>query len=136
MSTYYLSVKFPMAYGIGEVQGDQLAVRECYLAMLVMEESMKTMNIEERRTIAEPIEVLEDVRDVHLDKSNPKGFTRIRTSMEEKTNQDLVRFLKKCTNVFAWSHKDMPEIDPSVITYHLNESPSYKPVCQKRRVFA
>ena len=136
MSTYYLSVKFPMAYGIGEVQGDQLAARECYLAMLVMEEPMKTMNIEERRTIAETIEVLEDVRDVHLDKSNPKGFTRIRTSMEEKTKQDLVQFLKKCTNVFAWSHKEMPEIDPSVITYHLNVSPSYKPVCQKRRVFA
>ena len=38
MSTYYLSVKFPMEYGIGEVQGDQLAARECYLAMLVMEE--------------------------------------------------------------------------------------------------
>ena len=61
MSTYYLSVKFPMEYGIGEVQGDQLAARECYLAMLVMEEQMQTMNIEERRTIVEPIEVLEDV---------------------------------------------------------------------------
>ena len=136
MSTYYLFVKFPMEYGIGEVQGDQLVARECYLAILVMEEQMQTMNIEERRTIAEPIEVLEDVRDVHLDKSNLKRFTRIRTSMEEKAKQDLVQFLKKCTNVFAWSHKDMPEIDPSVITYHLNVSPSYKPVCQKRRVFA
>ena len=132
MSTYYLSVKFPMEYGIGEVQGDQLAARECYLAMLVMEEQMQTMNIEERRTIAEPIEVLEDV---HQDKSNLEGFTRIRTSMEEKTKQDLIQFLKKSTNVFAWSHEDMPEIDPSVITYHLNVSPSYKPVCQKRKVF-
>ena len=50
-----------MEYGIGEVQGDQLAARECYLAVLVMEEKMQIMNIEERRTIAEPIEVLEDV---------------------------------------------------------------------------
>ena len=30
----------------------------------------------------------------------------------------------------------MPGIDPSVITYRLNVSPSYKPVCQKKRVFA
>ncbi|XP_075633469.1 uncharacterized protein LOC142605929 [Castanea sativa] len=30
----------------------------------------------------------------------------------------------------------MPEIDPSVITHRLNVSPSYKPVCQKKRVFA
>ena len=37
-STYHLSVKFPTEYGIGEVQGDQLAARECYLAMLAMDE--------------------------------------------------------------------------------------------------
>ena len=37
-STYHLSVKFPMEYGVGEVQGDQLAARECYLAMLAMDE--------------------------------------------------------------------------------------------------
>ena len=29
----------------------------------------------------------------------------------------------------------MLEIDPSVITYHLNVSLSYKPICQKKKVF-
>ena len=33
-SIYHLSIKFPTEYGVGEVQGDQLAARECYLAML------------------------------------------------------------------------------------------------------
>ena len=37
-STYHLSVKFPTKYGVGEVQGDQLAARECNLAMLAMDE--------------------------------------------------------------------------------------------------
>ena len=37
-STYHLSVKFPTEYGVGEVQVDQLVVRECYLAMLAMDE--------------------------------------------------------------------------------------------------
>ena len=32
-STYHLLVKFPTEYGVGQVQGDQLAARECYLAM-------------------------------------------------------------------------------------------------------
>ena len=81
-STYHLSIKFPTKYGIGEVQGDQLAARECYLAMLAMDEQMQMMNIEERRTLAKPIEVLEDVI---LDESNLERFTRIGTSMEEKT---------------------------------------------------
>ena len=91
------------------------------------------MNIEERRMLAEPIEVLEDVL---LDKSNSEKFTRIGMSMEEKTKQDLVGFLKRSTDVFAQSHEDMHGIDPSVITHRLNVSPSYKLVCQKKRVFA
>ena len=37
-STYHLSVMFPTEYGVGEVQGDQLTARECYLAMLTMDE--------------------------------------------------------------------------------------------------
>ena len=87
-----------MEYSIGEVQGDQLAARECYLAMLAMDKQIQMMNIEEKRTLAEPIEVLEDVP---LDESNLKKFTKIGTSMEEKTKQDLVQFLKKSTNVFV-----------------------------------
>ena len=39
-STYYLSIKFPTEYGIGEVQEDQLAARKCYLAMLAMDKQM------------------------------------------------------------------------------------------------
>jgi len=66
---------------------------------------------------------------ITLDESNPEKFTRIRTSMEEKMKQDLVQFLKKSTNVFAWSHKDMLGINPSVITHRLNVSLSYPPVC-------
>ena len=131
-STYHLFVKFPTKYGIGEVQGDQLATRECYLAMLAMDEQIQKMNIEERRMLAKPIEVLEDVP---LDESNPETFTRIGTSMEEKTKQDLVGFLKRSTDVFAWSHEDMSRIDPSVITRRLNVSPSYEPVRQKKRMF-
>ena len=36
-STYHLLVRFPTEYGVGEVQEDQLAARECYLAMLAMD---------------------------------------------------------------------------------------------------
>jgi len=107
--------------------------RECYLAMLAMDEQMQTINIEERRIVAKPIEVLEDVP---LDKSNPEKFTRIGTRMEKKTKQDLIQFFKKSTDVFGWSHKDKPKIDPSVIIHHLNVTPSYKLVHQNRRVFA
>ena len=61
MSTYHLSVKFPTEYRVGQVQGDQLAARECYLAMLAMDEQVQTMNIEARRVVAEPTEALENI---------------------------------------------------------------------------
>ena len=86
-STYHLSVKFPTEYEIGQVQRDQLTARKCYLAMVAMDEHTQTMSIEERKVVAEPTEVLEDIP---LKKGNPKKFTRIGTSMEEKTKQDLV----------------------------------------------
>ena len=57
-------------------------------------------------------------------------------SIREKTKQDLVGFLKKRTDVFAWSHEDMLGIDLSVITHRLNMSSFHKPACQKKRVFA
>ena len=73
-STYHLSVKFPTEYGVGQVQGDQLAARECYLAMLAMDEQVQTMNIEEKRIVVEPIEVLEDIS---LDENNPERCTKV-----------------------------------------------------------
>ena len=84
------------------------------------------MSIEERRFVAEPTEVLEDIP---LEEGNPEKFTRIGTSMKEKMKQDLVQFLRKNIDVFAWNHKDMPGIDPSVFTQRLNVHPSSKPVC-------
>ena len=97
-STYHLSVKFPTKFGIGQVQEDQLATRECYLALLAMDEQTQTMSIEERKVVAEPIEALEDIP---LEEGNLETFTKIRTSMEEKTKQDLVQFLRKSIDVFA-----------------------------------
>lgn len=70
-----------------------------------------------------------------MDEFDLEKFTRIRTSMKEKTKQDLTHFLKKSKDVFIGSHEDMPVIDLSIITHRLNVSLSYKPVHQKRKVF-
>ena len=98
-----------------------------------MDNQVQMMNIEERRVMVEPTEALENIS---LDKNNPKRCTWVGVDLEERTKQDLVRFLKKSIDVFAWSHEDMLGIDPSVISHHLNVCPSTKPVRQKKRVFA
>ena len=55
--------------------------------MLAMDKNVQAMNIEERRVIAKPIEMLEDVT---LDENNPEKYTRVGVSMEKKTKQNLV----------------------------------------------
>ena len=124
-STYHLSVKFSTEYGVGEVQRDQLAAKECYLAMLAMDKQTQTMNIEERRVVAGPTEALEDIP---LDEDDLGKSTRIGADLEGKIKKGLIRFLRENIDMFAWSHEDMPGIDPSVITYRLNVHPSSKPV--------
>jgi hypothetical protein len=48
-STYHLLLKFPTEHGIGEVRGDQVAARECYLASLGPEGQNQMMTIEEQK---------------------------------------------------------------------------------------
>lgn len=126
-------IKFPTEYGVGELQGNQVAARECYVAMMELDDQLQAMNIEEQRTVAEPTEELEEVQ---LDVSRPGRTTRIGTLADQTVRQALVLFLKENQDVFAWSYEGMPGIDPTVIVHRLNVSPSFSPVRQKKRVFA
>ena len=49
--------------------------------------------------------------------------------------EDLASFLRMNQDVFAWSHEDMPGIDPSIIVHRLNVNPDSSPVRQKKQVF-
>ena len=73
---------------------------------------------------------------ISLDESNLERCIRVGVDLERKIKEDLVQFLKKNIDVFAWNHEDMLGIDPSVITHRLNVCPSFKPIRQKKRVFA
>ena len=46
-STNHLRIKFPTEYKVGELQGEQVAARECYITMLEMDNHLQTMSIEE-----------------------------------------------------------------------------------------
>jgi len=59
----------------------------------------------------------------------------IGSQLPQLVKEDLVAFLKHNSDVFAWSHEDMPGIDPSVIVHKLNVEPSHRPVKQRRRTF-
>ena len=78
-STYHLMIKFPTDYGVGELQGNQVATRECYVA------------IEEHRTATEPVEKLEKVL---IDDSDHERTTKIGTLASPAIRQELTAFLR------------------------------------------
>ena len=91
------------------------------------------MCIRKQRALAEPVEELKEVR---LDDRRPKWTTKIGTLASWPVRQTITTFLSDNQDVFAWSHEDMPGIDPSVMVHKLNVSPSFPPIRQKKRVFA
>ena len=122
-----------MDFGIGEARGDQMAAWECYTAMLEMDEQMTTMNIEDRRVNIEPIEGLETIS---LDDEHVDWITRISTQASPSVRNGLILFLRDNLDIFAWSHEDMPRINPNIMVHQLNISPSFPLVRQRKRVFA
>uniref|UniRef100_A0A2N9HQ03 Uncharacterized protein n=1 Tax=Fagus sylvatica TaxID=28930 RepID=A0A2N9HQ03_FAGSY len=132
-STYHLLLKFPTEHGIGEVRGDQVAAKECYLASLESGGQNQTMTIEEQKILVKPSGELDTIE---LEDGRPERTTKIGADLPPKMKESLVQFLKDNKDVFAWSHEDMPGINPSIISHKLNVDPSLRPIKQKRRVFA
>ena len=91
-------IKFPTEYGVGEVRGDQVAERECYIAMLEMDYHLQTMCIVEQRTVAEPVEGLEEVI---LDDARPERTTKVKSLVSLPIYQMLTTFLRGNHDVFA-----------------------------------
>ena len=81
-------------------------------------------------------ELVEKLKEVFLDDLNHEQTTKIGTLASLAVRQTLTTFLKSNRDVFAWSHEDMPVIDPSVMVHRLNVSPTFPPIRQKKRVFA
>ena len=102
-----------------------MAARECYVAMMEMDDHLQAMNIEEHRTTIEPVEKL---KEVFLEDSNHERKTKIRTLANPAIRQELTAFLRSNRDVFAWTHEDMPGINPSVTVHRLNVSPSFPPI--------
>ena len=101
--------------------------------MLEMNDYQQTMCIGEQWVVAESVEELEEVV---LNDSRPDQKTRMGKLASWPVHQALTAFLRDNQDVFTWSHKDMPGINPSIIVHKLNVSPSFPPIRQKKWVFA
>ena len=77
--------------------------------------------------------LFEDIVQIVLDPELPDRLVGIGSLLKQELWEDLVRFLRQNQDVFAWSHEDMPGIDPQIMSHRLNVDPGARPVKQKRR---
>ena len=73
--------------------------------------------------------------------NHPRGRTsreidQNRSQLGPQMRESIIHFLKNNKDVFAWSHEDMPSIDPLIISHKLNVNPCLRPIKQKQGVFA
>ena len=118
-STYYLKVKFPIAYGVGEIRGDQALTRECYQVALASREN-HTWVINESKPILELSKTQQEVEIVLGDSTK---VLKIRTALPTSENKEMISFLRASQDVFTWKHEDMLGIDRKIIQHRLNVNP-------------
>ena len=92
------------------------------------------MDIDPRFGEIEEIGPIEDLKDVRLEEEDPARVVKVGINLETTIKEALITFLSKNQDVFAWSHKDMVGIDPSISFHNLNIDSHFSPVQQKRRL--
>ena len=68
----------------------------------------------------------EDLEEVVIG-GDPEKFFRVGAQLPLQEKEELIEFLKRNIDVFAWDACDAPEIDPTFICHHLNVNPSIIP---------
>ena len=58
---------------------------------------------------------------------NPEKFFQIGSQLPHQEREELIKFLKKNINVFAWNAYEALEVDPEFICHHLKVNPLITP---------
>ncbi|KAL0283022.1 UNVERIFIED_CONTAM: Retrovirus-related Pol polyprotein from transposon [Sesamum radiatum] len=152
VSTYHMKINFPTPRGVGEVQGDPLQSRKCYVEAVRKGQKWNVddapdqvppsrkgkmpeeENLEETETPAK-VQPAEELLNIEIIPGNPDKNTQIGSHLGEEPKKEITLYLQRNADIFAWTPQDLDGIDPQVITHHLNIDPSYKLVKQKKRHF-
>ena len=59
--------------------------------------------------------------------NDEEKFFQVGVQLPPQEKEELIDFLRKNIDVFAWSTYEAPEVDPDFICHHLNVNPSILP---------
>ncbi|RDY06096.1 hypothetical protein CR513_09967, partial [Mucuna pruriens] len=127
VSTKHLCMKFPMGRRVGSVWADTHSLRVERHASLD-EVNALDLDLDPRSQFKRegPLPA-EDLKEVQLG-PRQEQITKIRTTMSQKEEEMLTTILKANYDVFAWSARDMPGVDPTFMCHQLSIDGWAKPV--------
>ncbi|RDX74304.1 hypothetical protein CR513_45969, partial [Mucuna pruriens] len=133
VSTYHLYMKYPIGEGVGSVWADSHVARRCYEDSLKVRQCMLAINLDLRCQYEhERPHLTKEVKDVQVGPKEAQK-TKIGTTMNLEEEADLMHFLRRNNDVFAWSPNDMPDIDPGFMYHQLSIMPGARSITQKKR---
>ena len=75
--------------------------------------------------------MIEELVEISLDPEDSSKTVLVGVHLTEIEKKKVVECLKKNKDIFSWSHKDIPGVDPGEVEHCLNIDPSHPPVRQK-----
>ncbi|KAL0461370.1 UNVERIFIED_CONTAM: Retrovirus-related Pol polyprotein from transposon opus [Sesamum latifolium] len=129
ISTYHMKIKFPTPGGIGEVQGDPLQSRRCYVDAVRRGEkrggddtqdkappNKKGKAPEEKISKATEtpakVQPAEELLNIQIIPGDPDKTTRIGSHLGEEAKKGITLCLQRNADIFAWTPQDLEGIDP------------------------
>ena len=138
-------MKIPAPAGVITVRGDQQLARDIERGYTPGQKNVHNLRTEskshtfkeqqkdkEKATFEEDCEVKKIPLDEHL----PDKMVTINAILEPEEEKELLEFLRKNQDVFAWSASDLRGVSRDIIEHRLDINPNIKPKKQKLRKMA
>ena len=147
ISIPYLKMKFITDFGIGEVVGDQVLARQCYLTSVIPKRNHEVhasvnqvIEIDPKGLLKIPNESqcqsTEETDLIEVIPGSTLKTVKIGKELKEPLRSQIIDLIREFADIFAWDPKDMPGIPETVARHSLNINPSVKTVRQKKRNFS
>ena len=142
-STLHQKVKYPSKGQVKEIVGNQSMARQCLVAAILHRPKSESSTFVERglqqsKTLALPDDgsakeaKCEDLERVVVG-DNLEKFFQVEAQLPPQEREELIEFLRKNVEVFAWNAYETPGVDPNFICHHLNANPFVIPRKQPPR---
>ena len=130
-SSYHQLIKFPTSHGVGEIRGDPVAAKQCFLTACATKGELSRVEMMELHKevstiddVGQPPEskASEELKKIYIDRQEEKYFV-LGSSLSKVEESTLMDLLSSYLEVFAWTPYDMPGIAPTDACYRLNANP-------------